>query len=233
MIGALIGAGASLLGGIMQNSAAKSAAAKQMAFQKETLQHQYQWGMEDMRKAGLNPILAYKQGGAGSAAGSSYTPQNVGSAAVQGASTAQSSALATRAADAQLENIKADTRLKKDQSDTQVALQLQHRMAAAQSVAQTAKTTQEADILGINVASAKALAAQALIDEAFYKSDAGKWLRLWEKGAGAALGPMPGLGVVLGRGLGSAKGSPTQGRSGPIQSNSSSHSKSGKQWRKP
>lgn len=227
MIGALIGAGAGLLGGILQNSAAKSAASKQMAFQKETLQHQYQWGMEDMRKAGLNPILAYKQGGAGSASGSSYTPQNIGSAAVQGASTAQSSALATRAQTEQLKNIVADTRLKEDQSATQIALQLQHRMQAAQAAAQTAKTTQETDILGLNVATAKAAAAQAQTDYKFHNSEAGRILRLWELGAGKALGPasnLPAL-IGLGRSKNTAKGSPREGRSGPTSHNSSSHYK--------
>jgi len=41
--------------------------------------------MDDMRKAGLNPMLAYKQGGAGTLGGSTYTPPNVGAAAAQGA----------------------------------------------------------------------------------------------------------------------------------------------------
>lgn len=237
MFGAILGAASGLLGGVLQNSAAKSAASKQMAFQKETLQNQYQWGMEDMRKAGLNPILAYKQGGAGSASGSSYTPQNVGSAAVQGASTAQSSALATRANEAQLQNIAADTRLKNSQDATQVALQLQHRMQAAQAAAQTAKTTQETDILGLNVATAKALAAQAQTDLEFHQSEAGRILRLWELGAGKALGPAASLPSLIGIMNGGAKGSPNQGRSGPTSHNSSTHSKRytdqrGIKWRK-
>lgn len=223
MFGALIGAGAGLLGGLLQNSAGQKAADKQMAFQKETLKHQYQWGMEDMRKAGLNPILAYKQGGAGSASGSSYTPQNVGSAAVQGASTAQSSSLQTRQMNATLDNIAADTQLKKSQDATQVAQQLVHRMQAAQAAAQTAKTTQETDILGLNVASAKAAAAQALTDYQFHNSEAGRILRLWELGAGKALGPASNLPALIG--LGRAKGSPKQGRSGPTSHNSSSHYK--------
>ncbi len=179
---ALIGAGASLLGGLFANSAAKSAAAKQMAFQKETLQHQYQWGMEDMRKAGLNPILAYKQGGAGSASGSSYTPQNVGSAAVQGASTAAASAIAQKMQDVQFENIKADTGLKDQQQETQIALQLQSRMAAAQSAAQTGKTNQETALLGYQTNSARAAQAQAATDLRINESTVGQIMRYIERG---------------------------------------------------
>lgn len=40
-------------------------------FQREMSNTSYQRGMQDMRKAGLNPILAYQQGGASSPAGSS------------------------------------------------------------------------------------------------------------------------------------------------------------------
>lgn len=227
MLGALIGGAAGLLGGIFQNNAAKSAANKQMRFQKETLQHQYQWGMEDMRKAGLNPMLAYKQGGAGSASGSSYTPQNVGTAAVQGASTGQSSALQTKMNNEQLRNISADTKLKNSQEDTAVALALQHRMLAGQAAQQTAKLAQETETAAYNTATAKAQAAQAEIDTIFYKSEIGKRLRLWEKGIKAGTGGLN-LGLGIGKGLGSAKGSPGTGRKGPVTSNSSTFKKNSK-----
>ena len=80
---ALISGGASLLGGMMQNKAAKSASARQMAFQKDMSNTSYQRGMSDMKKAGLNPILAGKFGGASTPSGSTYQPQNVATNAVQ------------------------------------------------------------------------------------------------------------------------------------------------------
>ena len=73
----LIGAGASLLGGVMRNKSAKAASARQMAFQEDMSNTSYQRGMEDMKKAGLNPILAGKMGGASTPTGSTYNPENI------------------------------------------------------------------------------------------------------------------------------------------------------------
>lgn len=183
-IPALIGGIASAWGQHQANTQADTSAVRQMDFQKETLQHQYQWGMEDMKKAGLNPILAYKQGGAGTASGSSYTPQNVGSAAVSGASTAVSSALASSAQKTQLENIAADTRLKGAQDITQAALQTQAmaqadqaRSSSALAKTQVAKTLAETEILWEDVASAKARAAKATADQAIFNTEAGQFVR--------------------------------------------------------
>ena len=70
-------AGAALAGGLLRNKSAKAASARQMAFQEHMSNTSYQRAMEDMRKAGLNPILAGKMGGASTPTGSTYNPENV------------------------------------------------------------------------------------------------------------------------------------------------------------
>lgn len=80
IIGAGIGAAASLIGGAQTNKANRDMANAQMAFQsnqtKEQMdfqermrETQYQTAVKDMQKAGLNPMLAYQQGGAGTPSG--------------------------------------------------------------------------------------------------------------------------------------------------------------------
>lgn len=94
---AAIAAGATLIGGYLGNqqsasntasanaaAAANTAAAnaaneriadKQMAFQEKMSSSAYQRAMVDMKRAGLNPMLAYQQGGASSPSGAGATHQ--------------------------------------------------------------------------------------------------------------------------------------------------------------
>jgi hypothetical protein len=51
------------------NQASAEQAAKQMDFQERMRETQYQTAVKDMQKAGLNPMLAYQHGGAGTPSG--------------------------------------------------------------------------------------------------------------------------------------------------------------------
>jgi hypothetical protein len=98
----LISGAVSLFGGSSRNKAAKAASARQMAFQENMSNTSYQRGMEDMKKAGLNPILAGKVGGASTPTGSTYNPENV-------ATNAVNSYLQTQQNEANVANTKAMT----------------------------------------------------------------------------------------------------------------------------
>lgn len=67
----LTSVGGSFLGSAFDYGFNSAGAAKQNAYNVENYKHRYQWAVQDMREAGLNPILAATNGIGGSIAGSS------------------------------------------------------------------------------------------------------------------------------------------------------------------
>lgn len=80
-LGPLLGAGvsglSSLGGGLLQGSQGQASARAQMAFQERMYRHRYRYTMQDLRKAGLNPILAAEVGGGSAPSGAGYGYPNV------------------------------------------------------------------------------------------------------------------------------------------------------------
>lgn len=110
--GSLISGGLSYAGQNSANAASLASTREQMEFQKEMRATQYQTAVDDLKKAGLNPMLAYQNGGAGNLSGASYTAQN---AAGQGISSANETKMAMNALMKGREEIK----LLEDQQRTQ------------------------------------------------------------------------------------------------------------------
>lgn len=120
IIGAGLSAAASIYGANKQASAADAANNKQIAWQREAMQNRHQWEVEDLRKAGLNPILSANAGASTGGAGfhpsvpdymSAYQ-NSVGNAvtALKTLSEIEQTEANTRVADATVGRINQETR---------------------------------------------------------------------------------------------------------------------------
>ena len=92
-LGSVVSAGADLLGGVMTNNANAAQAQKNRDFQADQTGTAYQRAVKDLQAAGLNPMLAYTNGGASSGSGAQAVMQNaVGSAIHTGMSAKMNAA---------------------------------------------------------------------------------------------------------------------------------------------
>ena len=84
VVGSVLGAGIARQGAKKANKETAASTARQMAFQERMSNTAHQRQVRDLRRAGINPILSAKLGGASTPQGASYTAQNAGLAATQG-----------------------------------------------------------------------------------------------------------------------------------------------------
>ncbi len=198
--GALFGAVTSAAGGFLQNQMGKTAAGRQMTFQKDMSNTQYQRAMADMRLAGLNPILAYRMGGAGTPGGSTYSPTNIGAAATQGmGSVGGTLAAGKQATSARMlasqkgRMFNSEIRVLDTQGDLNQANAASAKATAGRTIAETVNEYLRRPIIAEQIHSAKALATRSKIDEAFYgKGGMGKYYR----GMGLRVREITGLGLT-------------------------------------
>lgn len=136
IVGSIIGAGTSILGGIMGGDDAKKRAQLEYQRQKEFAKKAIQWKAKDAEAAGISKLYALganttsyapiTTGGAGLGSGIAEAGQYLGRAIDAGNSQAgRQSSLSTAAAQVQLEGLKLDNSIKRQELLSKMALNTQ------------------------------------------------------------------------------------------------------------
>lgn len=137
---AVIGGGLGLAGSIHQAETGRKIAREQMRFQERMANTAYQRAVEDMKKAGLNPMLAYMKGGADTPSGASWNPPNHGEALVSSAVQSAQAKEAIKNMRAQNENLQAQNDKIRSEIEVNKANELLIQNTAKKVAADTARS---------------------------------------------------------------------------------------------
>lgn len=130
MFDSLLSIGGSLLSGFLNNEAAEDRQNDAQNFSAQQFATRYQTTVNDMKAAGLNPMLAYSQGGG--------HPPSSSAASSQGYPDIGNTYLQSRMNSAQVANVEADTENKKAQADL-IQSQIYQNYASAGSAEANAR----------------------------------------------------------------------------------------------